>query len=101
MQNDGDRHEMPPSPLNTAPVGAGIDWMRQVVPFHRSASTPESDSPTARHADGDAQDTALREAPGTVGIGWLLQRVPFHRRASADTTPRVGPAVPTAMHASV
>jgi hypothetical protein len=31
----------------------------------------------------------------------LLHLVPFHRRASADTTPRVGPAVPTATHRSV
>src|SRR5690349_18043574 len=98
MQNDGDGHETPFRPLNAVPWGVGAGRMRHRVPFHRSAKTPESDPPTAMHAEGDAQARALRNAPGTVGMGWLLHRVPFHRRASADATPRVGPAVPTAMH---
>jgi hypothetical protein len=78
MQNDGDRHETPPKPANTAPLGVGAGRMRHRVPFHRSAKTPEFDSPTAMHAEGDAQDTALRDAPGTVGMGWMRHLVPFH-----------------------
>src|SRR5215831_3409133 len=101
MQKDGDRHETTPSPLLVAPRGPGLGTIVHFFPFHRSAKTPESDPPTAMHAEGDAQETAFRDAPGTVGMGWPRQRVPFHCRASVDATPRVGPAVPTAMHRSV
>jgi len=64
------------------------------VPFHRSARVPDGDIPTAMHAEGDVQDTALREAPATVGMGCVLHLVPFHRSASALFAP-----VPTPMHA--
>jgi hypothetical protein len=101
MQKDGDRHETPPKPANTAPLGLGAGRMRHRVPFHRSVRTPESDPPTAMHAGGDEHARALRDAPGTVGMGWLRHLLPFHRRASVDTTPRVGPAVPTARHRPV
>src|SRR5262245_7255389 len=70
-----------------------MDWMAHLVPFHRSARLPESDPPTAMHADGDVQETALRNAPGSVGIAWLCHRVPFQRSDMAAL-----PLLPTAMH---
>jgi hypothetical protein len=56
--------------------------------------TPASDPPTAKQAERDTHDTALRNAPGSVGIGWFCHLVPFQR---SDRAP-LGP-VPTAMHA--
>ncbi len=94
MQFVADVHEMAPRPLPCAPAGVGMGWMAHWVPSHRSARTPESDPPTAMHAEGAVQDTSLRKAPGAVGIGWLVQLVPFHRSASAAPAP-----VPTPMHA--
>jgi len=31
-------HDTPDSPLDVAPLGVGVDWMAQVVPFQFSAS---------------------------------------------------------------
>ncbi len=94
MQSEADVHEMPSRPLPWAPAGLGMGWMVHRVPFHRSARVPDGDIPTAMHAEGDVQDTALREAPATVGMGCVLHLVPFHRSASALFAP-----VPTPMHA--
>jgi hypothetical protein len=96
MQNDGEVHETPPRPLKCPAAGVGTCWIRHLVPFQRSASSPEFDPPTAKHAKRDAQETAFRETPGTVAIGWFCQLVPFQYCATADVIPRVGPAVPTA-----
>ena len=94
MQSDGEMHETPIRPLAWAPEGLGTGWMVHRVPFHRSARAPESDIPTAMHADGAVQDTAPSDAPGTVGMRCLRQLVPFHLSASALLAP-----VPTAMQA--
>ncbi len=78
-----------------------MGWIVQVSPFHRSASVPAFDPPTATQWVSDAQDTAQSIAPVRVGIRCRCQVLPFHQMASADQTPRVGPAVPTAAHRSV
>jgi hypothetical protein len=101
MQNRFDVHAMLPSPLKCLPAGAGMRWILHLVPFQRSARTPESDWPTAKHSDSDAHDTAFRETPGTVGIGWFCHLVPFQCCATADLIPSVGPAVPTAKQLEV
>jgi hypothetical protein len=71
-------------------------WILHLVPVQRSARTPESDWPTAKHFEGAAHDTAFNEMPGTVGICCFCHLVPFQCCATADVIPRVGPAVPTA-----
>jgi len=81
--------------------GGGVAWMVQSLPFHRSARVPAFDAPTATQSVSEAQDTAFRFAPGRVGMCCKRQVRPFHHRASVDATPRVGPTVPTATHASV
>jgi hypothetical protein len=91
-----DVHDTPFRELVGAPAGAGIGWMRQLVPSHRSAITcPALLFPTAVHAVGDVQEMALKYAPwlAEVGVGWMLQLVPFHRSA---TVPAVGGEWPAA-----
>jgi hypothetical protein len=70
--------------------------MLQLVPFHRSASVPALEPPTAVQADAEVHDTPLSVAPpwDGLGVGWMTQRVPFHRSASV---PAAEP--PTAEHA--
>jgi hypothetical protein len=62
------------------PWGAlGVAWTDQRVPFHRSASGPAPDPPTAVHADAEVQDTPFRAPPwDRLGVGWIRHRVPFH-----------------------
>ena len=49
------------TPDKNAPAGLGVDWICQLLPFHRSTSAlravPGGVPPTAVHADGDVQDT--------------------------------------------
>lgn len=40
-------HDTPSSVLNWAPVGLGVVWTVQDVPFHTSASVAVSSSPVA------------------------------------------------------
>jgi hypothetical protein len=99
-QNEADVHATPVK-LPADPEGLGVAWIVQSSPFHRSASAPAFDAPTATQSVSEAQETAFRFAPGRVGICCRRQLRPFHHRASVDTTPRVGPTMPTAAHASV
>ena len=55
--------------VNCAPLGLGVGWMLQLVPFHRSARLPELDFPTAVHADGEVQAIANRAPPPCGGLG--------------------------------
>ena len=72
--------------------------MRQVVPFHRSASVPELEPPTAVHAADDVHATPDKSAPAGLGAGWICQLVPFHRSTSVlRGVP--GGVPPTAVHA--
>jgi hypothetical protein len=83
------------------PWGAlGVAWTDQRVPFHRSASGPAPDPPTAVHADAEVQDTPFRAPPwDRLGVGWIRHRVPFHCSATAWAAPVVVTLPPTAMQA--
>ena len=70
----------------------------QAVPFHRSASGPASEPPTAVQAEGDVHATPARKAPAGLGVGWTRHVLPSHRSASAlPGVPGADP--PTAVHA--
>jgi hypothetical protein len=80
--------------------GLGAAWIDQRVPFHRSASGPPPDPPTAVHADAEVQDTPFRAPPlDRLGVGWISQRLPFHRSARAVTAPDLLAVAPTASQA--
>jgi hypothetical protein len=55
--------------VNCAPPGLEVGWMRQLVPFHRSARLPALEFPAAVHADGDVQATENRAPPPCGGLG--------------------------------
>jgi hypothetical protein len=69
MQNEGDEHEMPFRPLIRDPAGLGMCCLVHRLPFHRSAKVPARDPPTAKQADRDGQESALKNTPGAVGMG--------------------------------
>src|SRR5215470_14422118 len=84
VQATDDVHAMP---ARTAPAGLGADWIRHLLPFHRSTSVlrdvPGGDPPTAVHADGEVHDTPFsRPPPAGLGMGWSCHLVPSHRSAS-------------------
>jgi hypothetical protein len=60
VQALGDTHDTPSSPPGTL----GVGWIDQRLPFQRStnAASPAGTVswPTATHADGEAQDTAVK-----------------------------------------
>src|SRR6266581_3193258 len=107
VQAEGEAHDTPFRTLTCAPAGWGVRWIRQVVPFHRSASvtgTPElfTKTPTAVQAEGEAHDTPFRKlprAPAGLGVRWIRQVVPFHRSARVTRTPEPVVDTPTAMQA--
>jgi hypothetical protein len=78
--------EVQDTPLRLAdsvPLGSGVRWTFQVVPFQRSARVPDRDvSPTAIHIVAEVQDTPLRLAVGvpdgvvTVVVTLALVRPP-------------------------
>jgi hypothetical protein len=67
-----------------------VGWMRQVVPFHRSARIfpPEgvNVNPTAVQAAGAGQASPVSCPPGKVGMGWMRHLVPFHRSARVPSS---------------
>jgi hypothetical protein len=73
-----------------APAGLGVAWMRQLVPFHRSASgvlLPRESvcAPTAVQARAEVQETAknpLSGWPAGLGTAWIFHRVPVQISAS-------------------
>ena len=93
------------SPVPADRPGFGTAWIRQFVPFHRSASDtvmlvpPEAPrpravlivvAPTAVHAAAAEHDTArnsLPVDPAGLGVAWMRQRVPFHASASSTEAP--------------
>ena len=92
VQADAAVHATPDNESFEVPVGLGVAWMFQVVPFHDSASVVElwvelSDAePTAVHAVAEAHDTEFRDAlvPGGLGVVRMLQAVPFHASARVN-----------------
>jgi len=91
------------------PTGLGVRWMRQLLPFHRSASVrcaPDltANCPTAVHAEPDGQDTPLRAlaaAPRGFGVDWTVQAPPLRRSASVTPSPDSRTCKPTAVHTAV
>src|SRR5262249_20243791 len=90
-------------------AGLGVRWMRQLLPFHRSARVrcaPDltANCPTAVHAEPDGQDTPLRAlaaAPWGFGVGWTAQTPPLRRSASVTPTQESLTCRPTAVHTAV
>jgi hypothetical protein len=84
-----------------APAGAGVGWIAQLAPFHRSARVPALEFPTAVHADADVQDTLSSSPPpcGGLGVAWMVQLAPFHRSARVVALGVKGLEAPTAVHA--
>jgi hypothetical protein len=81
---------------------AGVGWIRQPCPFHRSASVngpePVRFSPNAVQAEDVGQATLVRKMswpPGGLGVACTRHRVPFHRSTSVVTRLEL----PTAVHA--
>src|SRR5215469_7317353 len=81
---------------------AGVGWMRQPCPFHRSARVngpaPVKFSPNAVQVVDVGQATLVRKMfwpPGGLGVACTCHRVPFHRSARVVTWPEL----PTAVHA--
>lgn len=75
-----------------------------LVPFHRSASSPDLPWPTAVQARADVHDTDSKSAPDGAGVRSMVHFVPFHRSASAIRRLRLpkhwsndAQATPTAM----
>jgi hypothetical protein len=97
------------SPVPTDRPGLGVAWIRQFVPFHRSASDtvvlvpPEAlrrpavlivVAPTAVQAAGVEHDTArnsLPVDPAGLGVAWMLHFVPFQLSASSTEAPLLLP----------
>jgi hypothetical protein len=108
VQAVADEQDTPVSRVRLAPVGLGVGWTAQVVPFQRSASVcggPEGVKyhPAAVQEVADGHDTpckTLCSAPVGLGVGWMAQRVPFHCSASVPPPPGVLLMYqPTAVHA--
>jgi hypothetical protein len=53
-------HDTPLRAELTLPLGLGVAWTAQDVPFHRSASVASLEDPTAVQGVADVQDTPLR-----------------------------------------
>ena len=80
--------------MSWAAGSSGVGWIRQLVPFHRSARIipPElvNVNPTAVQAAGAGQATPPRKvctAPGGLGVGRMAHFFPFHRSASGFVGP--------------
>lgn len=99
-------HETAFSSLKMAPVGTGVAWSAQPVPFHRSASgTPWlllfSVVPAAVHALAEVHETLRSLLSGELprlGVAWIAQLVPFQRSASGNSSKLLVVVYPTATH---
>ncbi len=78
-------HETPLKKLGSPPLGRGVRCSNHREPFQRSINgrckRPVPADPTAKHAVGDAHDTALSDALG-LGVGSIVHRDPFRRSTS-------------------
>jgi hypothetical protein len=98
---DADAHATVFKKANCAPAGLGVGWMVHRVPFHRSASVPAFELPTAVQDEADWHATPDRAPPPCdgLGVGWMVHRVPFHRSARVWEAPAWLTLFPTAVHA--
>lgn len=72
------------------PVGVGVVWILQEVPFHTSAHVWVSSDPTASHEVEEVHDTALSwlvVEPNACGAVSRVQAVPFQCSASGNCFP--------------
>src|SRR5215471_17246799 len=102
MQADDEVQATAFSAMNGAEVaGFGVNWIRHLTPFHRSASVlPSPLPPTAVQAESDVQDTPLRAPPPAgLGVGRMAQARPFHRSANVAGVRALFVVAPTVMHA--
>jgi len=82
-------------PLPSDRAGLGEAWIRQTLPFHRSASVRPflafpAELPTAVQARTEVHDTArnsLEVAPAGRGVAWRRHRPPVQRSASSTLRP--------------
>src|SRR6202035_185214 len=89
-------HDTPLRMPKKAPLGLGVAWTVQLLPFQRSASGAPPEMPTVMHEVAEVHDTACRALELALGL-WrdsIARRLPFQRSASVFWRP-----VPTAMHA--
>jgi hypothetical protein len=110
MHTEADVHATPLRKPPGAPGGGGTDWIRQLVPSHRSAKTPagvpelSKEFPVAVHADDDVHDKANRAlpcAPGGLDVGWILHFLPSQCSASVPVVfPDPSVRAPTAVQAT-
>lgn len=97
MHSRFEMHETPDNELNVAPVGVGAGLIDHRRPFQRSAvARLRLLSPTAVHARGDVQETAVKSPPD-LGVRCRDQVVPFQR--SRTVASLEVPENPVAMHA--
>jgi hypothetical protein len=100
VQDEADVHA---TPDRTPPprLGLGVGWMLHRLPFHRSATVPAFEFPTAVHAEGDVHATPFRMPPpwAGLGVGWMRHRLPSHRSASGWDSPAWLMLFPTAVRA--
>jgi hypothetical protein len=101
VQTVAEVHETPVRNQPCISVGVGTCWVFQLVPFQRSARSPEAVLPTAVQAEADVHETAPKKYPELfeVGVAWMLQLWPFQRSASVPTglPLKVVNAAPTAV----
>jgi hypothetical protein len=69
VQSADDGHATVFNAANCAPAGVGVCWIRQRVPFHRSASVPAFEAPVAVHDEADVHATAAKMPPPCEGFG--------------------------------
>jgi hypothetical protein len=102
MQFLGLTHDVPFNSATGAPAGWGMDWMRQVLPFQRTAKLcGEGDAvPTATQTRLVGHDTPFRNSAvvaGGLGVGWIFQPPPTHRSANVEVGAWGVPVCPTAV----
>ncbi len=94
VQAVADVHDTPAREMpRTAPEGAAVGWIVQLVPSQTSASALPSAKPlpTAVQAVADVHDTpdrVLSVPPVGFGVGWIVQLVPSHRSAKVRSCRR-------------
>src|SRR6516162_1096200 len=102
----GHRPTVPPGPSSSR---SRPRWMRQLWPFHRSASVrcapdPAANCPTAVQAEPDGHDTpfrALAAAPRGFGVDSTVQVPPLRPSASVTPSPDFLTCKPTAVQTDV
>ena len=104
MQAEAVLHEIEVMERIEAPVGFGVGWINQLVPFQTSARVmapvPLSCVPTASHAVREVHDTASSEAfakPEGFTVDILDQADPFHLSPKVAPLPASLMKLPTAM----